>query len=127
MLNKVKRKVIAALTLVLICLGLYGQEEKGIVNYLDPGDYVLDGITISGVRYLDTNALIGLSGLRIGEEISVPGDKITTAVMKLWDQGLFSDIRVTISKIEGDNSPKRRNEAARQCLANGYQLREKGA
>ena len=49
-----------------------------------------------------SNALIGISGLRIGQEISVPGDAITRAVQKLWEQGLFSDIRITVSKITGD-------------------------
>ena len=102
MLNKVKKKTVAALSLILICLGLFGQEEKGIVSYLEPGDYILDGITVSGVRYLDTNALIGISGLRIGEEISIPGDRITMAVQKLWEQGLFSDIRITITRVEDD-------------------------
>ena len=90
------------LAMLFFSLVIYGQEETGIYNYMSPGDYVIDGITISGVKYLDTNALIGLSGLRVGQEITIPGDRITSAVQKLWDQGLFSDIRITITKIEDD-------------------------
>lgn len=88
--------------LLILSLGINGQEETGIYDYMSPVDYVIDGITVSGVKYLDTNALIGLSGLRVGQEITIPGDQIKAAVQKLWNQGLFSDIRITISKIEED-------------------------
>jgi outer membrane protein insertion porin family len=88
---------------MLISLNGFAQEEKGIANYLSPGDYILKAITISGIKYLDSNALIGISGLRIGEEISIPGDKITVAVQKLWEQGLFSDVRVTYTTIVNDS------------------------
>ena len=87
--------VYAGILLVFISLNSFSQDDKNIVNYLAPGDYILKGITISGIKYLDTNALIGISGLRAGEEISIPGDKVTMAVQKLWEQGLFSDVRIT--------------------------------
>jgi outer membrane protein insertion porin family len=89
-------------SLVFISLNIYAQEGEGIVDYMAPEDYILDSISISGIKFLDSNALIGISGLRIGEEISIPGDKVTMAVRKLWEQGLFSDVRITISKIEND-------------------------
>ena len=66
-------------------------------------DYIIGGVSISGIRFLDTNALIGISGLRIGQEITVPGDVVKTAVQKLWQQGLFSDVRITISKVVADS------------------------
>ena len=66
---------------------------------MNPDDYIIGGVTVSGVRFLDTNALIGISGLRVGQEITIPGDAVTTAVQKLWQQGLFSDVRITISKV----------------------------
>lgn len=78
------------------------QVNEGIVNYSDPDDYVLGGVTISGIRFLDPNVLIGIAGLRRGQEVEIPGDAITNAVQKLWQQGLFSDIRVTISEIKSD-------------------------
>ena len=65
-------------------------------------DYIIGGVTVTGVRFLDTNALIGISGLRIGQEITIPGETVTNTVQKLWQQGLFSDVRLTISKIKSD-------------------------
>ena len=97
-----KKWVLTILGLILLIFNIRAQDEKEIVDYISPGDYTLDSISISGIKYLDSNALIGISGLRIGEEIAIPGDKITLAVQKLWDQGLFSDIRITINKIDGD-------------------------
>ncbi|MEI7980758.1 MAG: POTRA domain-containing protein, partial [Bacteroidota bacterium] len=65
-----------------------------------PKDYVIGGITVSGVLYLDNNVLIMLSGLTVGDKIKVPtGDKISLAVKKLWDQGLFEDIRISFTKV----------------------------
>lgn len=64
--------------------------------------YVLGGITISGARYLDTNTLIGLTGLKIGDPIAVPGEEIGKAIRKLWDQGILGDVSVATTKIEGN-------------------------
>ena len=58
-------------------------------------------IAIKGTKYLDKNTLISISGLNIGENISVPGEVISNAIRKLWKQGLFSDISVNITRIEG--------------------------
>lgn len=102
MVIKRLKNILATILLVLTCLSVNAQEKKEISDYLSPIDYIIDGITVSGIRYLDTNALIGISGLRIGKEISVPGEALTLAAKKLWEQGLFSDIRITITKIEGD-------------------------
>ena len=69
------------------------------VDYSNPKEYTIGGITVSGVRYLDANVLIMLSGLTVGEKTKIPSDKITSAVRKLWDQGLFEDIQISVTKI----------------------------
>jgi outer membrane protein insertion porin family len=92
-----------AIFLTLMSLSLYAQEKQEIVDFMGSNDYVIGGVSVTGVRFLDTNALIGLSGLRLGQEVSIPGDAITTAVQKLWQQGLFSDVRISIAKIVSDS------------------------
>lgn len=86
-------------------LSLSGQislsNDLSEIDYSKPQKYEIGGITISGVRYLDKNALIMLSGLYVGKEITVPGDDISEAIRKLWRQGLFENIRVSATKIEG--------------------------
>ena len=98
---KLKRSFIV-ISLALLSLSLNAQEKQKLVDFMTSEDYIVGGVSITGVRFLDTNALIGISGLRVGEEVTIPGDAITTAEQKLWQQGLFSDVRISITKIQSD-------------------------
>ncbi|MBR7175912.1 MAG: BamA/TamA family outer membrane protein [Bacteroidales bacterium] len=70
------------------------------IDYSMPRDYEIGGITVTGVKYLEPQVLVMLSGLQVGETIEVPGDKITNAIRKLWEQGLFEDVSITcVNKI----------------------------
>ena len=98
--------------LLFICILGFTQENQAqatlntsleTISYANPRQYVLGGITISGTKHLDHNTLIQISGLNIGKTIIVPGDDITRAVEKLWEQGLFSDVQITATKIQGNS------------------------
>jgi outer membrane protein insertion porin family len=52
---------------------------------------------------LDKNAMISLTGLKVGDKVKIPGDAITTAIRRLWKQGLVGDATISVQKIEGDN------------------------
>ncbi|MGQ9621815.1 MAG: POTRA domain-containing protein, partial [Bacteroidales bacterium] len=89
--------------LIFLLPPLKAQKEKAeIYDYKTIDDYVIGGITISGIKYLDSNALISISGLKTGQVITIPGEEITSAAQKLWNQGLFSDIRISITGTEHD-------------------------
>ncbi len=102
MIIKILIRSFTALLLSLFCITVNAQEKPEIVNYMAPDDYIIGGVSVSGVRFLDPNALINISGLRKGQEISIPGESITTAVKKLWTQGLFSDVKIFATKYSGD-------------------------
>jgi outer membrane protein insertion porin family len=102
MVVKQLKRICVVVSLILTNLLLFSQEEAGIIDYSNSYDYIIGGVSVSGVRFLDTNALIGISGLRVGQEVSVPGDAMTNAVKKLWQQGLFSDVRISIVKTVSD-------------------------
>ena len=72
------------------------------LDYAAPKQFEVGGITVSGTKYLDKKVLVLLSGLSVGEKIQVPGEAITEAIHKLWDQGLFSDVEITATKIVDD-------------------------
>ncbi|MDP1620827.1 MAG: POTRA domain-containing protein [Bacteroidales bacterium] len=96
------RNLLIILLLLLVNLPITAQISLGdefVTDYNNPKDYYIGGITVSGVKYLDGNVLIMLSGLVVGDRVKVPGDKISQAVRKLWDQGLFEDIKVSVSKV----------------------------
>ena len=65
------------------------------IDYSLPREYEIGGVTVTGVKYLDPQVLVMISGLQPGDMIDVPGDKITNAIRKLWEQGLFEDVSIT--------------------------------
>ncbi|OFY94591.1 MAG: outer membrane protein assembly factor BamA, partial [Bacteroidetes bacterium RIFOXYC12_FULL_35_7] len=67
-------------------------------DYANPKEYEIGGITISGIKFLDQDVLINLTGLQIGDTIPVPGEDLTKAIEKLWKQNLFSDIKITATR-----------------------------
>lgn len=72
------------------------------INYSSPKEYEIAGIEVEGIEFLDNNALISLSGLRVGDKIKVPGSEVTEAIKKLWKQGIIGNISIYASKVEGD-------------------------
>ncbi len=103
MVIRIIKRAFTTIVLTLMSLSLFSQEKQEIVDYMTSDDYIIGGVTVTGVRFLDTNALIGISGLRIGQDLTIPGDAVTTAAQKLWQQGLFSDVRITIQRIQADS------------------------
>ncbi len=103
MMKERPMRIVSLFALLLTGLIATAQTDEKYVNYLYPEEYTVAGITISGVKFLEPNALIGISGLRIGQKVEIPGEQITSAVRKLWDQGLFSDVRITVTGKEGEN------------------------
>ncbi len=96
------RNLLILLFLLLVTLPLAAQISLGegqVTDYSSPKDYFIGGITVSGVKYLDGNVLIMLSGLTVGDKVKVPGDKISQSVRKLWEQGLFEDVKISVSKV----------------------------
>ena len=76
--------------------------EETVVDYTRPVDYEIGGITVIGPEYLDKNVLVMLAGLNVGEKVTIPGEEISKAIRKLWDQGLFEDIGIYITDIQGE-------------------------
>lgn len=101
--NKIMNRNKLILILLIAVLGIQQTKSQVNVDYANPKEYYVGGITISGIKYLNHNALIQLSGLKVGQKIKIPGDDITKSLKKLWKQGLFSDIQISYTKIEGDS------------------------
>lgn len=72
----------------------YGTTIGGDNSYLNPEKHTIAGIRVSGVPYYDESAIILISGLTVGKEITIPGEEITNAIKKLWEQELFSDVQI---------------------------------
>jgi len=67
---------------------------------IQPKKYVIAGISVEGNKFSDAQTIISLSGLRAGDQISIPNDnKINTAIKTLWSRNQFSDVRIVVDKI----------------------------
>lgn len=69
-----------------------------------PKKYEIADIKVSGLvnSMYEDYVLVGFSGLSVGDIIDVPGDQITNAIKRFWKQGLFSEVRIDATKIEGN-------------------------
>ena len=94
-------KKIALLIFSLMSIAINAQTTDRL-DYSAPKTYEIGGIMVNGADHLNNNTLISISGLEVGEKIKIPGDNITSAITKLWKQGLFADVNITIEKIDGE-------------------------
>jgi len=58
--------------------------------------YKILGISVDGQHSSDPAAIIANTGLKIGDEISVPGDQTQAAIERLYGLRLFEDIQILI-------------------------------
>jgi len=61
-----------------------------------PEVYRILGISVEGQTSADSRAIIANTGLKIGDEITVPGEETRTAIDRLYQLRLFSDVQVLI-------------------------------
>ncbi|TYA55150.1 BamA/OMP85 family outer membrane protein [Formosa maritima] len=71
-------------------------------NTQDGKKYVIGGISVLGNTSFSEQTIITYSGLRKGEEVIIPGDKISAAIKKLWNSNLFNNIEMYVNRIEGN-------------------------
>ncbi len=64
-----------------------------------PRKYEIGGIEVTGGEGYEDYVLIGLSGLSVGQTITVPGDEVTQAIKRYWRHGLFSHARIEADSI----------------------------
>lgn len=91
MLLKTSRTyLIFAIYLFTFCLTLSAQQKQ----------YIIQGISVEGNQYADPQTIISLSGLKPGDQITIPNDnKIHNAIKTLWTRKQFSDVSINVDKI----------------------------
>ncbi len=99
--NNYKNRILKKFALILLSflsINLSAQTTEKI-DYSNPKSYEIGGIMVKGADNLNNSTLITISGLTVGENITIPSDNISQAILKLWKEGLFSDVDITIEKI----------------------------
>ncbi|HEY5327848.1 MAG TPA: POTRA domain-containing protein, partial [Mucilaginibacter sp.] len=72
------------------------------LSYLNPKDYIIGGITITGTKNLDKDVLLQISKLNKGDRINLPGEANANVIKNLYLQHLFEDVQLNITKINLD-------------------------
>ena len=81
--------------LFMLCFSLNAQDDSLLLNSIkSPKKFKIGGINFEGAENSDKNVIKLLSGLKEGDEITIPGDKITDGIKALWKQGLFETIDI---------------------------------
>jgi outer membrane protein insertion porin family len=72
------------------------------LSYLEPKDYIIGGVTITGTKSLDKDVLLTISKLTKGDKINLPGDANANVIKNMYAQGLFEDVQLNVLKINLD-------------------------
>ena len=103
-------KIIFRLLIAVLCLNFFAPalsaqgtiDSLPVFDYSEPKDYEIGGVTVVGADFTDPNALISISGFRVGDRIRLPGGDIPRAMKALWKLRLFTDVSIVKEKTVGD-------------------------
>lgn len=99
------KRFLAIIALLVTAFSVSAQVQIGgenqAIDYANPGTYVIGGVVITGTKYLDESVLISIAGLSVGDSIEIPGEITANAIRNLWKQGLFSDVQMYVTRVQG--------------------------
>ena len=104
--NKSKRfysnilKLYSLILFLMVFQGVTAQET----SYVKGNEYIIEDITVSGLKSFNEQTVITYTGLRKGDKIRIPGEQISSIISKLWKLDLFSDINFYLTNVEGDKA-----------------------
>ena len=103
-MNKIKKLLATSLALLACSVTVVAQDKivHPDISYAGtPRELILGGMSVSGIEGYEDYMLTSISGLQVGQKISVPGNEITDAVKRYWRHGLFSFVQISADSIVG--------------------------
>ena len=100
-----KNKILAVLIALVCYMGAEAQDKivfPDITYAGTPREVVIGGFNVSGMEGYEDYMLTSISGLAVGQRISLPGNEITDAVKRYWKHGLFSDVKIAADSLVGN-------------------------
>lgn len=73
------------------------------ISYTRPVSKVIAGLRVVGNESYEDVVVRNVSGLRLGQRVTVPGEEISQAVRNYLRNGLFSNVRIDADRIQGDS------------------------
>ena len=59
-------------------------------SFVKGKSYILDSISVSGLKTFNAQTVVSYSGLTKGQKINVPGEDVSAVIKKLWGLELYS-------------------------------------
>ncbi|WP_350290404.1 POTRA domain-containing protein [uncultured Croceitalea sp.] len=101
--NSIKKiNTITSHRLLLLLLFLTTTISFSQTSFEDGKKYILGGLEVTGLQSYNEQTVKTYTGLRVGQQITIPGDELSAVIKKLWGLELFSDVAMYQTKIEGD-------------------------
>jgi outer membrane protein insertion porin family len=72
------------------------------VDFIADAKYEIGGISVTGLKKFEEQTVKVFTGLKVGQTIKLPGDKLTSAIKKLYETNQFSNIDVYVTHIDGN-------------------------
>ncbi|TCN60469.1 outer membrane protein insertion porin family [Flavobacterium circumlabens] len=92
------------IVLTLLVLGSFSQIKAQEKVPFDQGKkYILAKVSVVGKISFNEQTVVTFSGLQKGQEITVPGEEISSAIKKLGKLGLFDEIAFYVNRVENDS------------------------
>ncbi|HET6991355.1 MAG TPA: POTRA domain-containing protein, partial [Bacteroidia bacterium] len=88
--------------LFVFATGILSAQDNNLIDYNNVKEYTLVDVHVHGCQLVDSAVVKLISGLPIGEKITIPGEKTSEALDNLWKEGMFEDLRLEVWKIDGD-------------------------
>lgn len=73
-----------------------------VIEYGQPKEYEIGGIRVTGSQFADPNALIAITGFRVGDKIRIPGGQFSKAIQALWNLRLFTEVQIIRERSQGE-------------------------
>ena len=105
-MKNIKKLLLATLLLIVPFVTkaqvVVGGGDGYDLDYLTPKTCEIGGITFEGAENFDTRVVQLVAGLQVGDKVKLPGDKVSAAVDNLWKQGMFEDVQIRVTRIQGN-------------------------
>ena len=96
--KKTSIKIIMVMFFCMYSINVFSQVE----GFISGKEYILDSISIKGLKNFNNQTVISYSGLKLGQKIFLPGEETGLIIRKLWKLELFSDINFYATKVDGN-------------------------
>ena len=100
--NSTKNNFMKWLFAVLFVLCLVQENYSQGTGLTRGKQYTIGEIKVTGTANYNEQTVIAFTGLKEGDQLFIPGEKITKVLNKLWDLGLFSDINFYLTNVDGN-------------------------